>query len=73
MRTLTESVTVSAVSDGGGNQSLEFNLADGTTVSGVEWLSSLTTGSGNDRVAFANAVQGRQQVWNAGTGSDTAG
>ena len=69
--TLTESVTVSAVSDGGGNQSLEFNLADGTTVSGVEWLSSLTTGSGNDRVAITTTNK-FSSGWYAGDGNDTA-
>ena len=46
------------MTDGGGNQSYEFNLSDGTTVGGVEWLSYLKTGSGNDRVAITTTNKG---------------
>ena len=40
-----------------------FNLTDGTAVSGIEWFDSLTTGSGDDRVTFANTtVAGTQYL-----------
>ena len=46
---------MAVVSDANGSR-YAFNLTDGTTVSGIEWFDSLTTGSGDDRVTFANTT-----------------
>jgi Ca2+-binding RTX toxin-like protein len=50
---LTEDVTVTYVANGDAN-SYTITLSDGTVVSNVELLGSLTTGSGNDTVTFTN-------------------
>src|SRR5262249_47537013 len=68
---LTDPVTVGFVSDGNGGTSYSFTLPGGTTVSNIERL-NISTGSGDDTVAFTNATILGQQSWFGGAGSDTA-
>ncbi len=54
--------------------SASFALADDTTVTGIERLASLTTGSGDDRLALilgAGIGEG-SYTWDANSGEDTA-
>ena len=67
---LTDAVQVNLTADGIGEPA-SFNLADGTTVEGVELL-NLTTGSGDDLVTFNNTTIKSQQGWDANDGNDTA-
>ena len=59
------------IDPGPGGDSYAFGLPDGTSVIGIEQL-YLATGSGNDRVTFANTTTPGHQHWAPGGGNDTA-
>ncbi|MBY0317396.1 MAG: VCBS domain-containing protein, partial [Reyranella sp.] len=67
---VTASVTVGLVA-GTGASTYSGTLPDGTSISNIELLASLQTGSGDDQVTFNTTVEGHQE-WNAGDGRDSA-
>jgi Ca2+-binding RTX toxin-like protein len=74
---LTASVSIAFVSDGLAAGTYNFTMPQGTVVRSIEWL-SITTGSGDDAVAFGNLDllgelhQGTIQNFDGGGGVDTA-
>ncbi|MCM8638939.1 DUF4347 domain-containing protein, partial [Accumulibacter sp.] len=67
---LTSAVTLTIAADSSGTIP-GFSLPDGTTVSRMESL-RLATGSGDDRVSFANTTTPGTQFWDGSLGNDTA-